>query len=127
MNWKRLATRLLLADDRISPEETEIVKDEVFAAGQPSSHEVLEFLQELRREGAIKSADFDRFFFAQIKRVVLDDGKISDIEARWLWQVLLEDDGVISPAEAAFLIELKLEAKAYSPAFEILLARTRGA
>ena len=126
MNWKRLATRLLLADDAISPEETEIVKDEVFASGQPASREVLEFLQELRREGAIKSADFDRFFFAQVKRVVLDDGKINDNEARWLWQVLLEDDGVISTAESAFLIELKLEAKSYGPAFEVLLARTRG-
>lgn len=125
MNWRRLATRVLLADDVISAEETEIIKDEVLKSGQPASREALEFLQELRRSGAIKCPDFEGFFFAQIKRVVLADGVISDSEARWLWQVLLEDDGVITEAEAVFLIQLKLEAKSYGPAFETLLARIR--
>ena len=73
MNWRRLATRVLLADDVISAEETEIIKDEVLKAGQPASREALEFFQELRREGAIKCPDFEAFFFAQVKRVVLVD------------------------------------------------------
>lgn len=121
MNWMRLAKRLLLVDGTISAPETRILKEEVVASGQPASKEVLGFLQEVRREGLLNSADFDAFFLEQLRGVVLADGAITDEEARWLRSVLYDDDGEITDLESAFLEQLKRDAIQYGDAFKALL------
>jgi hypothetical protein len=118
MDWPAFAKKLLLDDGRINQREAELIKRAILADHKVNRTEI-EFLVDLKRSASAVHPDFDRFLFEVLKRIVLADGVVSDLEARWLRGLILAD-GVISPAEAQFLRELKAEAKSTGPEFDKL-------
>lgn len=81
--------------------------------------EELEFLSDLKHSASSVHPGFDDFFLGIVKKAVLQDGSISDQEARRL-RKLLWADRIISERELRFLEELRTEAKTYGEEFEKL-------
>lgn len=118
MDWKRLAKRLILADQRISEVEAKILIEEVLSDKTVDRAE-LEFLGDVRREALVIDPEFDTFFFRLVKRAVLLNGTVADAEARWLRSTFFADRQV-SAAERAFLEDVRREATTVGPEFEAL-------
>jgi uncharacterized tellurite resistance protein B-like protein len=117
-NWKRIAKVALLGDGHISTKETDILKAEILA-NKDVSHEELEFLAELKKDAKTVVKVFDEFFHEAIKLAVLDNGVISEAEAKLLRKIVFAD-GKVSPTEKALIAELKKGAKKTHPDFDKL-------
>lgn len=118
MNWHRLAKNLMLRDGQIHEREADILKREILADHVVNKEEA-EFLVELRRAASGVHPEFDRFFLAVLKKIVLTDGKVSDAEARWLRKVLFSH-APMTGLETRFLDELRREAKSSGEEFRRL-------
>jgi uncharacterized tellurite resistance protein B-like protein len=123
-DWRKLAKALALADGKIDTKETEIIKKEIYADGKLDKSE-LEWLIELRNSASGVVSAFNDFFFDALKKVILEDGEISDGEAKWLEKVLYAD-GKIDDSEKKFLSEVKAGAKKTGPAFDALVKKVTG-
>ena len=77
------------------------------------------FLVELHKRVANRSAAFEKFHYKILKDHVLANGFIGSGEVNWLREVLLDDDRV-DDAERKFLRELKGEASTFPTEFEKL-------
>ena len=108
----------VLADGKIEDHEVEIIRRELYADGQIDKDEV-EFLIALRNEAKAVCPAFEELFFKAVKQNVLTDGSIDAEEAAWLRSMLFAD-GKIDDLEKKFLGELKKEAKRVSPEFQTL-------
>ena len=65
---------------------------------------------------------FERLFFQAIEEHVLQDGKVSAAETKWLQDMLLAD-GKIDPNEKKFLASLKKKAKQADPSFDAMYTK----
>jgi uncharacterized tellurite resistance protein B-like protein len=117
-DWKRLAKRALLADGRIDEKEVQLVREELLADDRIDKSE-LEFLFELRNGATSTVRAFNQLFFQAVKKHLLEDGSISDAEARWLRKMIFAD-GTVDADEKKFLQELKNEARQVSGEFQTL-------
>ncbi|HMP04122.1 MAG TPA: hypothetical protein PKD86_18670 [Gemmatales bacterium] len=119
MDFKKLARRLILADGLITDREVEALKTEIYADKLIDAEE-LEFLIDLRlsARGAVCPA-FEQLFFHILKRVILNDGRVSADETTLLRRVLLSDQ-VVGADERKFLRELMHEAHSVAPEFKVL-------
>ncbi len=114
-NWKQLAKAALLADGRIDKKEVAIIRKELMADQRIDKSE-LEFLADLRNSAKSTVKSFTTLFIEAVKNHVLEDGSISDPEARWLRKAIFADKKVDAD-EVKLLKELKQEAKHCGPAF----------
>lgn len=119
-DWKKLLTKVLLADGVVDIAETAILKKELLADGVVDDEEV-SFLVDLRNAAKRTSPEFTRFFFSALKSNLLADGVIDAAEVKKLRKILYAD-GVIDDAEKRFMKDLKKGAKSVVPAFDTLLA-----
>ena len=117
-DWKKLAKAALLADGRIDTKEVEIIKKAILADGLVDKAE-LEFLADLRKSAESAVRVFTELFFRSVKSHMLQDGVISDNEAKWLRKVIFADKQV-DDDELQLLKDLKREAKHVGPEFQKL-------
>ena len=108
-DWKKLAKAALLADGRIDTKEVEIIRAELLADGRIDKSE-LEFLADLRNSAESTVRVFVELFMQAVKQHMLEDGVISDTEARWLRKAIFADVKVDAD-EVQLLKELKAAAK----------------
>ncbi len=109
----------VLADGRIDGQEIERLHRELYADGKIDRAEA-DFLVELhKRVQRPVSPAWEKFFYQAIKDHVLADGSIDVEETTWLRRMLLED-GRIDDVERKFLHQLKGEAKNVCHEFEAL-------
>jgi tellurite resistance protein len=128
-DWRKLAVAVLLADGKIDDNEVKVLKKELWADGKIDEDE-RKFLIELRNTAQKKAKAkkeevnpaFERLFFQAIEEHVLQDGKISAAETKWLESMLLAD-GKIDANEKKFLKALDKKAKHKDPAFEAMYAK----
>jgi hypothetical protein len=117
-DWRRLAKALALADGRIDEREAHIIHHELLKDHKIDRSE-LEFLLELRREAKEVVPSFNHFVHTVIRKVILDDGVISDHEAAWLRHWIFAD-GKVDPDEKQLLQDLKQGARQVSKDFQAL-------
>jgi uncharacterized tellurite resistance protein B-like protein len=117
-DWKKLLTKVLLADGTVDAAEVKILKKEILADGEVDSEEI-DFLVGLRNAAKQNSPEFDKFFFAALQKNLLADGVIDAAEAKKL-RTILYADKVIDANEKKFLASLKKGAKETSPEFNKL-------
>jgi len=108
----------VLANAKIQGEEIEELRKVVYAGGEVS-RDAADFLVVLHKRVTWHTPAFDKFFYQAIKDHVLQDGRISAGEADWLRQMVFHD-GKIDDMERKFLREVRGEAKEVSPEFEKL-------
>jgi hypothetical protein len=108
-DWKKLAKAALLADGHIDTKEVEIIRKELLADERIDKSE-LEFLADLRNSAKSTVRVFVELFLEAVKQHMLEDGVISDAEARWLRKAILADTK-IDADEVRLLKELKAAAK----------------
>lgn len=108
----------LLADERITDSEVEIIRDHIHEDGKLDMEDV-KFLVELLSDAKEVCPAFDDLFFPVLKEVILEDGRIGDDERFYLLKMLYSD-GHIRPREKQFLAELAEEAVEITPEFEAL-------
>src|SRR6185503_6171151 len=92
-DWKKLAKAALLADGRIDTKEVEIIRKEILADGRVDKAE-LEFLADLRKSATSTVRVFTELFIRAVKSRMLEDGVISDQEAKWLRKTIFADKQV---------------------------------
>jgi hypothetical protein len=119
-DWKKLAKDALLSDGRIDTKETELIRKAIFADEKVDRSE-LEFLADLRKSAESSVKAFTDLFMGAVKKNLLDDGAISDVEAKWLRKAIFAD-GQVDADEIQLLKDLKTAAKSVSPEFEKLYA-----
>lgn len=119
-DWKKILTKILLADGVIDTAETALLKKEILADGVVDNEEV-DFLVALRNSAKNTCPEFSRFFFAALKSNLLADGTIDAAEVTKLRKILFAD-GVVDDAEIRFMKDLKKSAKSVAPGFDKLLA-----
>jgi hypothetical protein len=107
--WKKLAKRALLLDERIDLKETALIREEIFADGRVDKSE-LEFLFTLRKEAESCVQAFSDLFFTAVKKHMLADGAISAAEAKWLRKMIFAD-GTIDEDEKKLMQDLKAGAR----------------
>ncbi|MCC6420164.1 MAG: TerB family tellurite resistance protein [Gemmataceae bacterium] len=117
-DWKKLAKAALLADGRIDTKEVEIIRKALLADGRIDKAE-LEFLADLRQSATSAVRAFTELFLRAIKSRMLEDGVISDPEAKWLRKTIFADKNVDAD-EVQLLKDLKHEAKHCGPEFQKL-------
>jgi hypothetical protein len=117
-DWKKLAKAALLADGRIDTKEVEIIRKAMLADGRVDKAE-LEFLADLKKSATSAVRAFNEMFLRAIKSHMLEDGTITDTEAKWLRKTIFADNQVDAD-EAQLLKDLKREAKHCGPEFEKL-------
>jgi hypothetical protein len=122
MDWQAFAKRLILADGRITDAKTTLLRQAVLSDGGIDPKEV-DFLIDLKRSAKAVAPSFDRFLLAVMKKLVLLDGVVSDIEARWLEQTLFDGRMLVTDMTIRFLRELKAEADLVGPKFDRLYAK----
>ncbi len=108
----------ILANGRVDTPELEMLRKELYADGKIDRQEA-DFLVELHKRVQHKTPAFEHFFYQAIKHHILEDGRIDGEESAWLRQMLFAD-GKIDDLERKFLHELKGEAKQVGPEFEAL-------
>ncbi|MCI0378312.1 MAG: hypothetical protein L0215_11955, partial [Gemmataceae bacterium] len=114
-DWKKLAKAALLADGRIDTKEVEIIRAALFADARIDKSE-LEFLADLRNSATSAVRVFTDLFIGAVKSHILEDGVISDPEAKWLRKTIFADKQVDAD-EVQLLKDLKKEAKHCGPEF----------
>src|SRR5437868_440364 len=117
-DWKKLATRALLADGRIDLKATAILREELFADERIDKGE-LEFLFDLRRQAESTVQAFNELFFLAVKKHILANGVVSVAETKWLRQ-MIRHDGPADDEEKKLLEDLKREAREVCPEFDQL-------
>jgi hypothetical protein len=123
IDWKQLATQLVLADGRIDKAEVQILS----RALKDSGAEGLDYLIELRStyarkakaKGEAMSDEFEAFFFKTIQGHVLQDGGVSASGAAVLGKVF--PGGKVDDKGYEWLGTLGKKAKTKAPAFEEFL------
>jgi hypothetical protein len=123
-DWRKLAKALALADGRIDTKESEIIKKELYADGKLDRSE-LEWLLDVRKSASGTVQVFDKMVFDALKPVILADGDIDAKEAAWLRKFIFAD-GKVDDLEKKFLQELKAGAKTTSKEFEELFKQCMG-
>ena len=123
-DWRKLAKALALADGRIDTKESEIIKKELYADGKLDRSE-LEWLLDVRKSASGTVQVFDKMVFDALKPVILADGDIDAKEAAWLRKFIYAD-GKVDDLEKKFLQELKAGAKTTSKEFEELFKQCMG-
>ena len=108
----------ILEDGKISDYEVNVIRDYVHHDGHLNSDDV-RFLVELLCQATEVTPAFDELFFAALKRIILEDGKIGANEQFYLLKMLYSD-GEVRPSELEFLRELRSEAQEVTPEFEEL-------
>ncbi len=108
----------LLADDRITADEVQVIKDHVCADGQLDLEDV-KFLVGLLSDAKEVCPEFDEVFFPVLKAVILQDGRIGQDEQFYLLKMIYSD-GIIRECEKEFLLQLREEATEVTPEFEAL-------
>ena len=119
MNLQEFAKQLILADQRISEQETELLKQAITEDGIVD-HDEIEFLVDLKKKATSVHPSFDEFLFKILKKRILKDGIVSDAEALWLRDLIYRDCQA-SPREVEFLKTLQQEAKSVGEEFKKLL------
>ena len=119
MNLRAIEQKIL-ANGRVDTPELELLHKELYADGKIDRPEA-DFLVELHKRVQHKTPAFEHFFYQAIKHHILEDGRIDGEESAWLRQMLFAD-GKIDDLERKFLHELKGEAKQAGPEFEKLFA-----
>jgi hypothetical protein len=122
MDWQAFARRLLLADGKITDAKTALLRQAILSDGGIDPKEV-DFLIDLKRTAKAVAPSFDRFLLAVMKKLVLMDGVVSDLEARWLEQTLFDGRMLVTDMTIRFLRELKAEADEVGPRFDRLFAK----
>jgi hypothetical protein len=122
MDWQAFAKRLILADGKITDAKTALLRQAVLSDGGIDPKEV-DFLIDLKRSAKAVAPSFDRFLLAVMKKLVLLDGVVSDLEARWLEQTLFDGRVLVTDMTIRFLRELHAEADQVGPRFERLHAK----
>ncbi len=117
-SWKKLAKALLLADNQIDDQKTQIIRDALFADGTVDKNE-LEFLQDLRNTAGNCSSAFTQLFLDGVRNHVLEKGKVSGDDAKWLRKAIFAD-GKIDDSEIQLLKDLQTGARKVSKEFERL-------
>ena len=120
MSNLRALEQKILANGRVDTPELELLHKELYADGKIDRTEA-DFLVELYKRVQHKTPAFEHFFYQAIKHHILEDGRIDGEESAWLRQMLFAD-GKIDDLERKFLHELKGEAKQAGPEFEKLFA-----
>ncbi len=108
----------LLADNRITPDEVELIRQCIEEDGKLDLDDV-KFLVGLLSSAEEVCPAFDDLFFPVLKEVLLADGKISMAEQFYLLKMLYSD-GHVRDRERDFLFELRGELTEISPEFEAL-------
>jgi hypothetical protein len=129
IEWRDITLKAFLADGKVDEPEIAILKRELKASTGNWFQEGVTFLVDLRNAYTKKakakkeplSDVFENFFFKVVTDYVMQDGEISDHEAKWL-KVTLFADGKIDDREWAFLQKLNKKATKKSPAFVQLYA-----
>lgn len=116
-NLRKLEEQIL-ANGKVTSQDLEVLKRELYADGKIDRAEA-DFLVELHKRVEHKNPGFEHFFYKAIKDHILTDGRIDAEEAAWLRQMLFADDK-IDDEERKFMHELKGEAKQVSKEFEAL-------
>ena len=117
-DWRKLAKAMTLADGRIDEKETNILRKELFDDDKIDKVE-LEFLFELKKGASSTVKLFNTLLYDAVKKHMLEDGSISDGEAKWLRKLIFAD-GTVDPEEKQLLQDLKAGAKSASPEFQKL-------
>ncbi len=112
----------ILANGKVSGDEMEILRRELYADGKIDRREA-DWLVEMHKRLQRVTPAFEHFFYQAIKDHILDDGKITAKEVTWLRQMLYAD-GRIDEHEKKLLHELHGEAKQTCPEFEALYAES---
>ena len=124
IEWRDVTLKAFLADGKVDEPEIAILKKEFKASTGNWFAEGVTFLVDLR-EAYTKKAKakkealsdvFENFFFKVVTDYVMQDGEISDHEAKWLRETLFAD-GKIDDREWAFLQKLNKKATKKSNAF----------
>lgn len=108
----------ILADGKVDPQEIAEIRATVYADGKVDRPEA-DFLVELHKRLERPTPAFEDFFYQAIKDHVLADGSVDADEAGYLRRLIL-DDGEVSEREKKLLREIKGEAKTVSAEFEAL-------
>ncbi len=108
----------LLADDRITADEVEVIHNYIHEDGELDMED-LKFLVNLLSSAREVCSEFDDLFFPTLKQIVLADGKIGSDEQFYLLKMLYSD-GLVRDVERDFLFELRNEATDVPPEFEAL-------
>lgn len=116
-NLRKLEEQIL-ADGKVSSQDLESLRRELYANGKIDRARA-DFLVELHKRVQHKNPGFEHFFYKAIKDHILSDGRIDAEEAAWLRQMLFAD-GKIDDQERKFMHELKGEAKQVAKEFEAL-------
>lgn len=123
-DWKRLSKKLALADGYIERKEVAILQEEFLSDGVVNKSEA-EFLVDLRKNAEKAVIEFHEFVFEVTKKALLEDGTLSADEAKWLEKFILAD-GKVDDLEKKFLTDLKASAKSISPEAEALFKKFLG-
>jgi hypothetical protein len=112
----------IMATGKVDKAELEILRQQLYARGG-IDRQGADFLVELHKRVQHVTPAFEHFFYQAIKDHILAHGRIDAEEAAWLRRMLFAD-GKIDDLERKFLHELKGEAKQVSREFEALFAES---
>src|SRR5262249_16626874 len=123
-DWRKGALAALLAGGKIEDNEGKGPPKEPYPHGKNHKKEgevpiELPKAAQKKAKGGGLSPAFEQLFFKAIEANVLQDGRISAAEAKWL-RAMLYADGKIDANEKKFLARLKKSATKTSPAFDAL-------
>lgn len=116
-DWRKLALTAFLADGKINESAVKILRKELYA-DKKVRHDEMQFLIELRGL-ALKKAkakkeellpSFEKLFFKAVEDSVLDNGRISEVETKFLRGALFAG-GKVTGADWKFLESIKKKAK----------------
>ena len=108
----------ILANGRVDGPELDVLRRQLYAGGKIDRRGA-DFLVELHKRVQHLTPAFEHFFYQAIKDHILAHGRIDAEESTWLRRMLFAD-GKIDDLERKFLHELKGEAKEVGPEFEAL-------
>src|SRR5271156_4520500 len=114
-DWRSLARKLALVDERIESQDARILREELLGAGKIDKSG-FEFLIALRRDAKSVAVEFDEAVFGVVKQVVVKDGGISPDRAKWL-QGFFGSPGSLRQHERAFLQDLRNSDRTHCPEF----------
>jgi hypothetical protein len=125
-DWRKLVQAVLLADGKIDENEVKVLKKELWADGKITEDE-RDFLVELRNMAQKKAKAkkeevnpaFEKLFIQAIEDHVLEDGKISAEEVKWLRNMMMADKK-IDAYEKKLLASLNKKAKEKDPSFDAM-------
>jgi DNA-binding ferritin-like protein (Dps family) len=112
----------ILRNGKVDGHELEVLRQQVYASGKIERPEA-DFLVELHKRVEHLTPAFEQFFYQAIKDYILAHGRIDVEETAWLRRMLFAD-GKIDDLERKFLHELKGEAGQVCREFQVLFEET---